>query len=447
MSKGKLKLVGKIELISPLLIGGGENEESHIDVIKDKKGKPFIPATSFIGVLRHYLESKINDEKNMNLFWGFTDKTNSQGSSVSCSDLTMYKESKVVIRDGVRIDSKTGMAKDKGKYDYEVIERGASFNLKLISDYDEKNKDFVFKMFGTIQSLLSEEKISIGAKTNNGLGKINLTESKIFDYDFSKKQNILAWLSDSDSNADEITIKEKFEIEDNSFSINAYFDLKTSLIVKSYPSDPYSTDSVNIKSNGQNVLPGTSIKGAIRARAERILKTKFDDDKANNVLNDLFGFVEDDKDRDSKAIRSRVKVVEYLIPEEKFAEEIQARIKIDRFTGGTITGALFDSMPLFRKNKTNKEKVINLNIQIEKPEDYEKGLLLLVLKDLWTGDLPLGGEKNVGRGVLEGVFAEIKQGKDLNIEFADTDNIEKNFKNMLQDFVDKLNTCEVKNGK
>ncbi|MBK9231259.1 MAG: hypothetical protein IPO15_10455 [Anaerolineae bacterium] len=35
------------------------------------------------------------------------------------------------------------------------------------------------------------------------------------------------------------------------------------------------------------------------------------------------------------------------------------------------------------------------------------GLLLLVLKDLWTGDLPLGGESSVGRGRLAGRNARV----------------------------------------
>ena len=37
----------------------------------------------------------------------------------------------------------------------------------------------------------------------------------------------------------------------------------------------------------------------------------------------------------------------------------------------------------------------------------EKKVLMHVLKDLWLGDLALGGEKNIGRGVLRGVRAEI----------------------------------------
>ena len=41
------------------------------------------------------------------------------------------------------------------------------------------------------------------------------------------------------------------------------------------------------------------------------------------------------------------------------------------------------------------------------PEQYEIGLLLLLLKDLWTSDLPVGGESSIGRGRLQGLKAEI----------------------------------------
>lgn len=449
MSSGKLVLKGKVELLSPLLIGGGENDESDIDVIKDKNGNPFIPATSFIGVLRHYFQPFISEKDKLNNFWGYSEKKVSKGSSVSCSDLVLEDGSTtVIVRDGVRIDNKKGMAKDKGKYDYEVVERGVSFKLIMIASYNDKDtKEFAKKMLGTIQSSLSEEKINFGAKSNNGLGKVKLSDSVIYDYDFSNKENVLAWLKNADGSI--VSDISKFEIKDESFVIDSFFDLKTSLIVKSYPTDPNSPDSTNIKSNTQNVLPGTSIKGAIRARAERILNTKFDDAKATSILNSLFGFVHE-TDSNAKAIRSRVKVEEYIFPEEKFAEEIQSRIKIDRFTGGTIAGALFDSMPLFRNGKTGKEDVINIKIIIKDAKPYEKGLLLLVLKDLWTGDLALGGEKNVGRGVLEGVHASIYDGNGLKIEVNDTlinKQEEQSNRDTLQEFVNSLNEYEVENEK
>jgi hypothetical protein len=40
-------------------------------------------------------------------------------------------------------------------------------------------------------------------------------------------------------------------------------------------------------------------------------------------------------------------------------------------------------------------------------KNAELGLILLLLKDLWTGDLPIGGESGVGRGRLKGLSATI----------------------------------------
>jgi hypothetical protein len=57
---------------------------------------------------------------------------------------------------------------------------------------------------------------------------------------------------------------------------------------------------------------------------------------------------------------------------------------------------------------------IHLNLRLRRFDEQSEadfnaqvGLLLLVLKDLWTGDLPIGGESSVGRGRLRGVEATI----------------------------------------
>jgi hypothetical protein len=43
-----------------------------------------------------------------------------------------------------------------------------------------------------------------------------------------------------------------------------------------------------------------------------------------------------------------------------------------------------------------------VEMTLRNPECPEVGLLLLLLKDLWTGDLPLGGETGIGRGRMKG---------------------------------------------
>lgn len=84
---------------------------------------------------------------------------------------------------------------------------------------------------------------------------------------------------------------------------------------------------------------------------------------------------------------------------------IQNRIAIDRFTGGAYQGALFNEQPVFPKESTR----VVLNMKLHKPENYEIGLLLLLLKDLWTNDLPIGGTSSIGRGRLKGIEATLTQ--------------------------------------
>ncbi len=82
---------------------------------------------------------------------------------------------------------------------------------------------------------------------------------------------------------------------------------------------------------------------------------------------------------------------------------VQSRVKIDRFTGGAFPAALFSEQPVFGGAGTT----LKLNLTLRNPEPAEIGLLLLVLKDLWTGDLPLGGESSVGRGRLQGTRSHL----------------------------------------
>jgi len=124
---------------------------------------------------------------------------------------------------------------------------------------------------------------------------------------------------------------------------------------------------------------------------------------------------------------------EVNVKQEVEQDSTQQRIKIDRFTGGTMSGALFDSQPIFAKNNgTNR-----LKIKIKDAQDPEKGLLLLLLKDLWTADLPVGGEKNIGRGVLEG--KRIKFG---DIEIDNIEKIDEQTQGELKEYVKSLNEQE-----
>lgn len=443
MINGRLILKGELKLNSPALIGCGVKDNTDIDIIKDSEGKPYIPATSLIGVLRTAIKSS---ELAIDKFWGYTKDKDSLQSAIRCDDLTLIENytEPVEIRDGIKINPKTGIVDEGAKYDYEIISTGTKFNLFMEVSYDADNKEIYTRMLKTIEEYLKGGQISIGAKTNSGLGRVKLENSKIYDFDFTKKPAVYYWLKQDLHDSLIRTDIEPYTIESMDFIINASFRLKTSLIVRSYSEDPQAPDAVHIKSAGEDIIPGTSLKGSIRARALRIANTIQGYDKGNRIIDELFGFVFDDE-KEAKARerqkgdakRGRLRIEEVTLP--KFVSELQTRIKIDRFTGGTIESALLETKPLFAAKDSNDIKNIKITIRDYKP--HEAGLMLLVLKDLWTGDIAVGGEKSIGRGVFKGIKAEIKfNGKVIVID-NDLNSLKPEDMKELEGFVSSFVSC------
>ncbi len=445
--KNKIIIKGILELETPLLLGSGDSNNTDVDVLLDKNKKPFIPATSFMGVLRHIIKNNYDISKNiMDIFFGKDVK-----SKISCDDLNfLSKDVKDIkdVRDGIRIDNKTGITKDKGKFNYETVNKGLTFSLRLEIDYDNDENEKKF-----VQTVINQLNLGfyLGAKTNLGLGKVKIKDLNISNYDLTKKEHIKSWLYDKDLN--NITngkfFSEMFKLKNDNFVINAIFEIKNSLIIKSYSKNANESDSAHLKSGKDNILSGSSIKGSLRARIERILNTLFDNEFENLQIIDSFlgGIEKDNKGEELKSKKAYKTPSRFLVEEVNISDvvdnETQARIKIDRFTGGTIESALFDSMPLFSKGSEN---IKNFKITIKKANSFEKGLALLVLKDLWTADLPIGGEKNVGRGVLIGKNAEVYDQNKEKISFKNISDLTEEQKKLLQSYVDDLQKYdEIKN--
>jgi CRISPR/Cas system CSM-associated protein Csm3 (group 7 of RAMP superfamily) len=150
---------------------------------------------------------------------------------------------------------------------------------------------------------------------------------------------------------------------------------------------------------GEPIIAGTSITGALRSRTHRILNLFHNAATTRQRINDLFGVFGKDLRVTENPSASRLLVEETVIEEPQF-DLVQNRVAIDRFTGGAKDSALFNEQPVFGRNKDKTRLHVNLTIHNPKPQDI--GLMLLLLKDLWTGDLPLGGEASVGRGRLRG---------------------------------------------
>ena len=445
---GKIVFAARIIAVTPVHIGSGLSEQSEMDVIRDHEGKPFIPASGFLGVLRHALSEVIEKQQislsGFNRFWGYMEEDRGCQSSISCEDLLPLPGTSPVlaIRDGISINSGTGIVDETAKYDLEILEAGTVFTLRMEvtlheSSGEEANEEC--RLLRTIYELLRKEQVRIGAKTCNGLGEIRLVEdqSHLYLFDFKKKEDVLAWLKQDFSSRVPAAVEElgsAFEIGNRLCRIKAKMVLQSSLIVRSYNHEPEKPDAVQLESGENWVIPGSSLKGAIRARAERILNTLLDQKKNRNIVRELFGYV-DEKQRKNNKKKGRLRVREVLFPKSDFTIELQSRIKVDRFTGGVVKGGLFDSMPIFAPKG---DKTVDFFFEITEYEPEELGLLLLVLKDLWTGDLAIGGEKAIGRGVFQGKWAEITwEGESVILE-EDLAALSMKDQGKLQGFVDAL---------
>lgn len=345
------------------------------------------------------------------------------GGPVSSSPTAQRLE----IRDGVAIDSRNGQVLNRAghgssravrgsKYDLEVVPRKTVFRLQF---------ELVIRQFYAGQPLkpllnliinaFKDGKIGLGARTRRGLGAGRVKDWQIQDLDFTKQEDVYRWINRPPVShsgpvnlegavrelaANRETLERKAPQNAlSSFRLDASFFLKGSLLVRSYRGTGQEPDATPVLSAGQPVLPGTSVAGAIRHRAERITNTLTDDPARSQALLDpLFGLV----DEENKLQRAgRLRVAEHLVQET--TQEIQTRLKIDRLTGGALSGYLFEEKALW--GSPDMHAVWKLELELVEPKKAEMGLLLQVLKDLWVGDLPLGGGNSVGRGRLAGLSA------------------------------------------
>jgi len=359
----------------------------------------------------------------------------------------------VELRDGVRIDPETHTAEDDKKFDFQLFAAGTEFDLRfelIIAVPDghkaenqqaiEAHRNRLLKALATALTGLEKGEITLGARKRRGFGRCSVSHWTVTLYKMSKREDLLAWLVEGrgepdtpwtapvEANKDTSIAKAldkasgaSIELSDDKrkhFILDAKFEIDGSLMVRSGFPDK-GPDMIHLHSprpdkgggiNLKPVLAGTSWAGALRSRATQIantLDTSKNRNKAAALIDRMFGPAEI-KTETKVAKSSRVDVAETVIAQECRLE--QTRIKIDHFTGGAYESALFSESPLFG----GRESQLDLRLSLLLPEqgklseqEAEIGLLLLLLKDLWTGDLPLGGELGIGRGRVKGIEADM----------------------------------------
>lgn len=437
----KIMIQTDIETFSPLRIGSGRTDGiTDILILKNKQGKAFIPATSLTGVLRSLFSDIYTEDAAKKLFGSIDDDGNQ--SMINISDIVFDgksadSEEKIVHRDGVKIDRVSGVAEKGAKYDFEALDRGAKGHLSIeitVRRHDldtspaisikHKNIQDAYGELACIISDMLAGGIQVGSLTTKGYGEIKSSEVKCYEFDFAHPDSADAWLAYlQDGSLEEdnciYTVKEnnakEIEIGARELSVTAGFTMQSSLIVRDQNKSFFASDKesnvagIQMESGGDYVIPGTSIKGVIQNKAFDILMalTGNDEKKTDEYLKNIMGFAsskESDGDVENSGKKSCLYVKDIYIKKENVNLISQTRNRIDRFTGGTIDGALFSEYPIItnKKDEFYKKPYVVMNLRLKNCDKAQAGLMMLILRDFWTGSLPLGGGKSIGRGVLKG---------------------------------------------
>ncbi|MCB0190275.1 MAG: hypothetical protein KDE31_38645, partial [Caldilineaceae bacterium] len=338
----------------------------------------------------------------------------------------------VELRDGVAIDPTTRTAEDDKKFDIELLAAGTTFDLSLellIREGDNRTEFLQALALGL--TALAQGEIRLGKRKRRGFGQCAVDNWNVQRFNMKSPEGMVAWLcydafsepSPSVENQSLFALLDVPQIDllKPIFRLDATFRLDGSLLIRSAPEKSSSPDNVHLQSyrpenkGHASVLSGTSLGGALRARALRIVNTVKANGDGTQFVNNLFGYRSNEKNDSTPLWASRLWVDETVIQEP--VRLVQSRVKIDRFTGGSFPGALFSEEAAFGGQQTKVKIQLTLgratNRTNEKNpdgsnDDAEIGLLLMLLKDLWTGDLPIGGESSIGRGRLCGESVTIQ---------------------------------------
>lgn len=423
---------GTLILDAPTCLGNGDIEaDTDLALLRDSvEDRALLTGASIAGALRNYLreyQSNYKGSDTSQLFGGVRRDNDGDQSPIIVNDALSSSQITAELRDGVKISSETRTAAKGAKYDLELLEAGTTFDLffELLIDKDNNEAIVVHELAIALQGLEPKNssesgEISIGMKKRRGFGRCHVDQWQVWQFNLENSNERLAWLTFDRPWATPIAQLKQFQEgkifdilkpqnvkpdQRDRLTISATFNLASPILIRSGQADTKpAPDVVHLKSrrNGElkPVVSGTSLAGVLRHRAERIVNTL---EKPTSIIDEIFGS-DFSEDRNKKSKASRLIVHESVIENATEQNElVQTRIAIDRFTGGTYPGALFQEQPVFNSDNT----CLKLELELRKPEKHEIGLLLLLLKDLWTEDLPVGGSSSIGRGRLKGKEAMI----------------------------------------
>ncbi len=387
----KIYLRVSTQLASPISIACGDGDVTDNDVLRNASGEFFVPGTSLAGAMRAYLSYR----KDTSCVFGFSKGEDGFMSKVFVSDMCFDGNERISVRDGVALNEEK-LTVSGAKFDHEIVETGlrGAFTMELvIREKDEQNEDRLVSDIKLALGGIHNGEIRFGYRKNRGLGRVAITKVQVLEITAENARMLLEkpieeWLASAAEQTEYWTSEKK----DKFIKITMPVKQCGGISIRRYHAKKNEPDFEHITCNGEPIIPGGSLSGAIRSGVREILNAYRVGD-VSKKLDIMFGAVEL---KSKKAWQSEVVVDESIIKGAK--KVLMTRTQVSRFEHAARAGALYSELS-YAGGAT--ELSVSVRRYEDNSTDWMVGVLLVVFEEIRHGMLAIGGQTAIGRGTFE----------------------------------------------
>ncbi|TDM08355.1 MAG: hypothetical protein C4K60_02510 [Ideonella sp. MAG2] len=428
----RFSLTARLTTLEPMHLGSGDEElDTSTDatgsfvasMVADASNNPCIPGSSLKGVLRSraeacgFIAADLND-----VFGHEVPQGISTGGKAGCAEFAWAYVEPHTRRDRVEtrtsVDPVTRTVADHLLFSEKVLEPGAKFNLAIT--LHTSKPAHAEQLAALLLGCTPEHPLHLGAHQRMGWGAAAVDEVKV---EVTTAQDLAQWWAlplSATGQASALPTRSlnlaltpllpqqrsiRFALE---LQIDGPFAVRDSTKPKKKQGD---SDSVPRERNGRPLLPATSLMGALRAQAERIVTTLTGQRPArlthqgsgppNDLIAILFGCA---------GWQGALSAAGDLVGATNTATLDQHMIALCRLTGGGKDGAKFLFKAWYRPLLTGQLQLATDRLGPQR--DAALVLLALVLRDLCDGVITVGMAASKGWGWVErsmSLWAELSE--------------------------------------
>lgn len=469
---------GSLTTFTPVRIGdGGARNETDVrdkktpfevsTIAVDQNDRPYIPGPTLKGNIREWAASRMAAEA-FEMFFGRGDLIEYDGVAgkaefwnAPCSELDTASIEKIKqwtpywnadryrgVVSSTAINRRTRTVREKKLFHQEYVPPGVAFKVTITgqdSDDDTfKGDDGIIELLSAMEAF-NEDCITLGSHTDDGWGRMRWKMEAIRRIDC---EGLAAWISKGSPGAgyamlDPLPPEKIIELEaearkrSGERSANRShltIDLRLECEEHFGVNDPYQTgegpqlsDHAPLRdADGRPILPGRSIRGAIRSRAEAILRTM--DERLNEGRGgkkvachpddpaDCCDAVYEMEEVDKLCLACRIFGAagwrstfkrEAFVSRRSMDTSRQEFVAIDRFTGGGADRKKFNADSFHRPELRGAIGFDLGRLEKRGSDVWALGLIALTLRDLMEGDIHVGFGASKGYAAVRASIEKI----------------------------------------